>query len=104
MAFIYNPGSNVALPLFYPDEDLTTQIQFLEDGTLGIPVFTDDTVTPPTYEDVVITDRWFVCQVRSRNISSIFVFFPLASSGKLGTSLQTDSLYPPPLLNLSARG
>ena len=69
MAFIYNPTSNVALPLLYPDPDQAQQIQFNnKTGEMGIALTVVDTVSPPyaaepmkngKYQPVY---RWYVCR------------------------------------------
>ncbi|KAG0645496.1 hypothetical protein D0Z07_8543 [Hyphodiscus hymeniophilus] len=58
MSFAYNPSSNVAVPLFEPSES-GQEVAFHEDQ-LFIPSFTNDQVTPPTFEENVF-DRWYIC-------------------------------------------
>ena len=59
MRLEYNPTSNVAVPLFYPDESATT-VGFDKNDLLFIAGYVDDTVSPAKYESKAYY-RWFVC-------------------------------------------
>jgi hypothetical protein len=64
MAFNYDPSTNVALPLFSPGDETTQQVVFDSKNSLLVPIYLDDTVTPPaSVYPPKNTSRWFVCQV-----------------------------------------
>ncbi|KAE8443307.1 hypothetical protein EG329_002023 [Mollisiaceae sp. DMI_Dod_QoI] len=54
-----NPISNVAVPLFTPGEG-TTSVGFDGENKLFVFGYTNDTVSPPTYETKAYY-RWYVC-------------------------------------------
>ncbi|KAL9107015.1 MAG: hypothetical protein Q9227_008051 [Pyrenula ochraceoflavens] len=56
----YNPASNVAVPLFYPDNDIATSMAFDENDLLNIQSYIDDTTDPPTLGQKGYY-RWYVC-------------------------------------------
>ena len=67
MAFVYNPTSNVALPLFGLDQPQSVLFDS-KTGEMGIALEVVDTVVPPYAVDPEQTGgykpvyRWFVCQ------------------------------------------
>lgn len=61
MSFYVDPSSNVALPMFQPGYD-QQQVMFDETSQMGIYTYLDDTVTPPTAQNVTILKNWYVCQ------------------------------------------
>jgi hypothetical protein len=60
MQFSYNPGSNVAVPLFEPSES-GTFVGFDTDNKMFINQGLDDTVVPPAYVSKPIY-RWAICK------------------------------------------
>jgi hypothetical protein len=59
MRFSYNPGSNVALPVFFPGNSEYTQVSWVNDR-LSIPNYQDDTKPLPNYSTDPLF-RWQVC-------------------------------------------
>jgi hypothetical protein len=62
MLMNYNPGSNVAVPMFFPNSDNAQIIGFDSNNNMYIPTTEDDTVVPSN--NVVQTNltRWYVCE------------------------------------------
>ena len=64
MDFVYDPTSNIALPLLQPS-DQGQEVQFdAKTGEMGIAWTLDDTVTPPKALEAPypIAYNWYVCQ------------------------------------------
>jgi hypothetical protein len=61
MSFYVDPSTNVAMPMFQPGYD-QQQVMFDEKSQMGIYSYLDDTVTPPTYQNVTVLKNWYVCQ------------------------------------------
>ena len=69
MVFQYNPTSNLAQPLLFPDPNQAQQIIFDNStGEMGIPLTVVDTTAPPYAVDPTqpggypAVYRWYVCQ------------------------------------------
>ena len=60
MSLYFDPGTNVALPLFEPGYD-TTYVAFDKDEHMYISTYVDDTVSPPTYKKRMLY-RWYMCE------------------------------------------
>ncbi|KAJ5118347.1 hypothetical protein N7526_009984 [Penicillium atrosanguineum] len=61
MSFYSDPSTNVAMPLFEPGYD-TQSVMFDKNGQMGIYSYLDDTVTPPTGDNVKILRNWYICE------------------------------------------
>jgi len=61
MDLFYSPTSNVALPLFEPQE-FGLQVEFDENNLLAVENYVDDTVSPPTAGNTTLYRRWAICQ------------------------------------------
>lgn len=60
LLFSYSPSTNVAVPLFVPEQS-GTPFGILDDGTVVVPGYIDDSVSPIEYGTVKAYDRWVVC-------------------------------------------
>ena len=65
MRLYYDPFSNVAIPLFFPDQTNYQLVTFSEEGCMHIIETTDDTQSPPIYlPEGLRLENWFVCLTR----------------------------------------
>lgn len=63
LMFSYDPGTNVAIPVFFPSLESPTYVSFDKNEHMYIKSYTNDTVTPPTYADPPFKlYRWYMCE------------------------------------------
>lgn len=60
LIFDYNPTSNVAVPLFYPQES-GQLVAFDNNDLLNLQGYTDDTTSPITTAEIFTYYRWYTC-------------------------------------------
>ncbi len=58
----YNPGSNIAVPMFSPASENAQIVGFNGDNNMYIPSAGDDTVVPPNITARANLTRWYVCE------------------------------------------
>ncbi|KAF2276760.1 uncharacterized protein EI97DRAFT_363951, partial [Westerdykella ornata] len=56
----FSPTSNVAMPLFYPGDDIAVTVNFDSEGKLNILSAIDDTQDPPVYHLNPVYN-WYAC-------------------------------------------
>ncbi len=62
MRFSYNPGSNLADPIFSPGQAQDQPVAFDDCDKMYVSVALDDMVSPPTpYDPPVKLQNWYVC-------------------------------------------
>lgn len=65
MSLYQPPGSNVADMVFRPGYETYTTLSFDDTEGLYIPVYQDDTVSPPTYYNPTLKlKNWYICLTR----------------------------------------
>lgn len=62
MSFYIEPSTNVALPLFQFASNYQAVTFGKETSELAIFSYLDDSVTPPTGQDVKVLQNWYVCE------------------------------------------
>ena len=58
----YNPGSNIAVPMFFPNSQNGQIIGFNDDDNMYIPSTGNDMVVPPNIMARENLTRWYVCE------------------------------------------
>ncbi|KAF2465393.1 uncharacterized protein BDR25DRAFT_239524 [Lindgomyces ingoldianus] len=61
MGLYVNPTTNVALPLFYPGDNLATVVSFDESNLMNIQGYIDDTKSPAAVGNITAYYRWYSC-------------------------------------------
>lgn len=61
MRFYVEPSTNVALPLFEPDDDFQPVTFVKSSQAMRIVSYNDDTARPPTAGKPKALNRWYVC-------------------------------------------
>lgn len=75
MNFNQNSGSNIADLVFSPGYAAYKLVAFEECGSMYIPVYQDDTVSPPGYYDPTLKlKNWYVCLTRYSYLYTSLVF------------------------------
>ncbi|KAF1844587.1 uncharacterized protein K460DRAFT_429333 [Cucurbitaria berberidis CBS 394.84] len=76
MKFSQSPGSNIADPIFSPGWDDFTPIAFDEEcGSAYIPIYQDDTVSPPSYYNPTLKlKNWYICLTRFSYLYTTLVY------------------------------
>ena len=75
MSFYQNPGSNLADLVFTPSSSESQLVMFEDCGSMYIPVYQNDQVSPPApYEPTLKLKNWFVCLTRYSYLYNTLVF------------------------------
>ena len=75
MDFYQHPGSNLADLIFSPGWDDYRPVSFETCGSMYIPIYQDDTVSPPAYyEPTRKLKNWYICLTRFSYLYNALVF------------------------------